>query len=156
MTINCHNCRMQNANNNQACINCGAPLYRTGYETQYANTAQPYQDNNLYYASRQPVQHYSNNINTPMYGISPARRTTLSTVGLVMCLVVIPLMILGVVPFFGWVNWFTLPFNIATNILCWIGLYKENINTKVVIGLVFSSIYILFGLLRLWIGKGVL
>jgi hypothetical protein len=79
--------------------------------------------------------------------------------GMVMGIVAACLMVVGLIPCLGWLNWFTLIFGGVTKILCWVTVFTEKApdqRNKAVIGLVLAFLAIFVGSIRLIIGFGCL
>jgi hypothetical protein len=85
--------------------------------------------------------------------------SSLPVMGMSMGIVVLSLMLVGLVPCLGWMNWFVLPLAGVTNILCWVSIFTEKDLTarnKALIGLVLSFVAIFIGGIRLILGGGCL
>jgi hypothetical protein len=70
------------------------------------------------------------------------------------------LMLVGLIPCLGWLNWFTLGAGLTANILSWFGLYQEGkwdgaAQGRAITGLVTSFIALGIGSVRLLLGGGI-
>lgn len=72
----------------------------------------------------------------------------MKTIGRLFGIVALLLMVIGLIPFFGWLNWIGIPLSILGLFLSAIG--KSNG------GMVICAVAIIVGLLRLFIGGGIL
>ena len=108
------------------------------------------------YTSASPYQ--------PQYPAAAAAPQTsasnsLPQIGMTMSIVVACIMLLGLVPCLGWMNWFVLIVGKITLILCVVGLATEKDpvrRNKAVIGLVIAATALGVGFVRLLIGGGCL
>lgn len=92
----------------------------------------------------------------PAYG-APAPTSSLPIVAMSLGIVTMCLMLIGLIPCFGWVNWMTLVVGGVSNILCWVSVATEKhaeSRNKAVIGLVLTFIALFVGTIRLVIGAG--
>ncbi len=65
--------------------------------------------------------------------------------------------VFGLLPFFGWVNWFTtLPLAFLAIVFGIIGVLSDQQRTAAAMGLVFGLILLFWGFFRLLIGGGVI
>ena len=77
-------------------------------------------------------------------------------IGFILSLIAALFMVVGLIPFLGWVNWFTtLPFGLAAAGLSVTGLSRGR-NGLAVVGLVISIVVLIMAFIRLWIGCGVI
>ena len=77
-------------------------------------------------------------------------------IGFILSLVAVIFMIIGLVPFLGWLNWFTtLPLGLAAAGLSAAGMARGR-NPIAVAGLVISIVVLVIMSIRLWIGCGVI
>jgi hypothetical protein len=72
----------------------------------------------------------------------------MKTIGRIFGILALIVMIIGLIPFFGWLNWFGIPLAILGLILSVIG--KSNG------GMVICAVAIVVGLLRLFMGGGII
>ena len=72
----------------------------------------------------------------------------MQTVGRIFGVIAIIGMVLGMIPFLGWLNWFNIPLAILGLILSIVGKSKG--------GIIICTVAIFFGLLRLMLGGGLL
>lgn len=87
----------------------------------------------------------------------PAKSSGLSSVGMTMGIITLCLMIVGLIPCLGWMNWLMLFFGGITNILNWVAVFTDRTTAgrnKALIGLVLTFIAIFIGIIRLAIGGG--
>lgn len=90
-------------------------------------------------------------------GAMPGQDSGLAKVGQTMGIIALSLMLVGLIPCLGWINWFNIPFGFITFILSIVGVATANLPTtrnKAVIGLVFGILAWLIGSVRLSIGIG--
>ena len=78
----------------------------------------------------------------------------MQTAGMVIGIVVICFFVLALIPCLGMINWINILVAIVGLVLNIVGATK-GINGKVIVGLVFCSIAIVGGILRLIIGGGI-
>jgi hypothetical protein len=86
-----------------------------------------------------------------------AKSSGLPTAGMTMGIITISLMVMGLIPCLGWLNWFTLLFGGVTKILCWVAIFTEknpSARNKAIIGLVLTVIALFIGSIRLILGGG--
>ena len=80
----------------------------------------------------------------------------MGVVGLVISLVAVLFLIIGLIPFLGWFNWFTtLPAAIAGAIVSGIAVSRHKSGIAVA-GLVISTAVFFIAILRLFLGGGIL
>lgn len=126
----------------------------------YQPPAQPYQPpapQPLVQSPPPQVHHVIHQQVGPTYGAPPS--SSLPVVAMSMGIVTISLMMIGLIPCFGWVNWMTLIVGGISNLLCWVSIITEkhqDSRNKAVIGLVLTFIALFVGLIRLIIGGGCL
>lgn len=67
-------------------------------------------------------------------------------------------MIIGLVPSFGWYNWFNIPISLAGIIVCIIALSAQDTDNKTnsIIGVILCGIALLVGPIRLFLGAGII
>lgn len=70
------------------------------------------------------------------------------------------IMLAGLVPCFGWLNWFTLGLGLISNILSWVALYQEGkwdgaAQGRAITGLITSFVAMGIGGVRLMMGGGI-
>lgn len=90
------------------------------------------------------------------YG-TPAPTSSLPIVAMSLGIFTMCLMLIGLIPCFGWVNWMTLAVGGVSNILCWVSVVTEKnpeSRNKAVIGLVLTFIALFVGSIRLVLGAG--
>jgi hypothetical protein len=85
----------------------------------------------------------------------------LSKAGKIMGIIVGCIMVCGLIPCLGWLNWFTLLFGIVTKVLCWVAVFTEGrqdatARTNAIIGLVIATAAVFIGAIRLILGGGCL
>lgn len=83
----------------------------------------------------------------------------LAQVGFVMGLVVAGLMLVGLIPCLGWLNYFTLMGGKLTIVLCIVAIVTEKnqeLRNKALIGLIIAAVAWMIGLVRLVLGGGCL
>ncbi|MEP7340924.1 MAG: zinc-ribbon domain-containing protein [Acidobacteriota bacterium] len=119
----------------------GRPLFGAGYDSPYPAPA-------LSAAQAQPS------------GSSSSAAGKLSMVSMVMGIVVASLMLFGLIPCLGWINWFTLLVGGVSKLIGWIAVFTEHkipsALNKAIIGLVLSTIALFVGCIRLALGGGCL
>lgn len=71
----------------------------------------------------------------------------MKTIGRIFGIVSLILMVIGIIPFFGWLNWITIPLAILGLLLSIIGKSKG--------GIVICAVAIIFGICRLMLGGGI-
>jgi len=78
-------------------------------------------------------------------------------IGFILSLVAGAFMLIGLIPFLGWINWFTtLPLSIAAAVLCGLGLNrKSHLSILGVAGLIISLLVFFIGVGRLFVGCGI-
>jgi hypothetical protein len=77
--------------------------------------------------------------------------------GLMVSLVAAVFLAIGLIPFLGWLNWFTtLPISVIAAILSGVGLASRPRSRSAIAGLIISLAVFLVALLRLALGGGVL
>jgi hypothetical protein len=83
--------------------------------------------------------------------------TTLPKIALTGGIVVASLMVLGLIPCLGWLNWFVILLALVMKAVCWVAIFTEK-NTKgrnkALIGLVLVVLALVIGGIRLAIGGG--
>lgn len=93
----------------------------------------------------------------PSYGHPAQSSSSLPKIGMSMGITVLCLMVLGLIPCLGWMNWIVLPVAGVTNIICLISIFTEqdlNARNKAIIGLVLGFIAAVIGAIRLIMGGG--
>jgi hypothetical protein len=88
---------------------------------------------------------------------STVKSTGLASFGMTMGIVTACLMIIGLVPCLGWMNWFVLFLGGITNILNWVVVFTDQTpagRNKAIIGLVLTFAALFIGLIRLAMGGG--
>lgn len=88
-----------------------------------------------------------------------AKGSGLPTGAMSMGILALCLMLVGLIPCFGWLNWMTLLIGGIGNLLSWVAVFTEknqDARSKAVIGLVLSFIAIFIGGIRLVLGAGCL
>lgn len=122
----------------------GRPLFGAGYDSQYSVPA--------------PVPVLQQHSAAGIAGNSQAGK--LSMVGMVMGIVVASLMLFGLIPCLGWINWFTLLVGGVSKLVGWIAVFTEHripgALNKAIIGLVLSTMALFIGGIRLALGGGCL
>jgi hypothetical protein len=91
----------------------------------------------------------------PTYGAPQG--SALPVIAMSMGIVTASLMLIGLIPCLGWVNWMTLIVGGISNLLCWVSIITEkqqDSRNKALIGLVLTFIALFVGLIRLIIGGG--
>jgi hypothetical protein len=109
-------------------------------------------------AYQPPPPHYSP-YPAPVAVPAANANSQLPHIGMTMGIVVASIMVLGLIPCLGWLNWFVLILGKVTLILCIVALVTEkdpNRRSKAVVGLVVTSIALGIGIIRLIIGGGCL
>jgi hypothetical protein len=85
--------------------------------------------------------------------------SSLPTVAMSMGIVSMCLMLLGLVPCLGWINWMMLLVAGVNKILCWVCIFTEkrpDARSKAVVGLVLTFVALFIGVIRLILGGGCL
>ncbi len=78
-------------------------------------------------------------------------------IGFIISLAAGAAMLLGLIPFLGWFNWFTtLPLAVIGAAISGIALARKNKSVFAIIGLIISIIVLVIGSGRLWIGCGII
>ncbi|HYH84598.1 MAG TPA: hypothetical protein VEX60_03890 [Pyrinomonadaceae bacterium] len=180
----CLSCGAQNAEGVLYCVKCGKRLeppapppeywrYSDDLNRTQVNQAggqptyqpppayqnyppQPPQQVQPIYAPASPYQ--------PQYPAPPAAPQSSATgslpqAGMTMGIVVACIMVLGLIPCLGWLNYFTILFGKVTIILCIVALVTEknpSRHSSAIIGLVLASVALVIGFIRLVIGGGCL
>ncbi len=84
---------------------------------------------------------------------------TLSQIGFVMGIVVGSIMLVGLIPCLGWMNWFTLFIGVISKFICVVAIFTEKdipgARNKALIGWVITAVAIMIGGVRLLLGGGV-
>jgi len=81
----------------------------------------------------------------------------MGVMGLIVSLVAALFLFIGLIPFLGWLNWFTtLPASVIGAILSGVGLASRPRSRSAIAGLITSLAVFLVALLRLSIGHGIL
>jgi hypothetical protein len=81
----------------------------------------------------------------------------MGVLGLILSLVAAPFLVIGLIPFLGWLNWFTtLPISVTGAIFSGVGLASRPRSRPAIVGLIISLAVFLVALLRLTLGGGVL
>lgn len=114
---------------------------------------QPYQPP----APAQPVHHVV--VHQAANPYQQQRGSTLPTVAMSMGIVSVCMMLLGLVPCLGWINWMMILVAGVNKILCWVCIFTEkrpDARSKAVIGLVLTFVALFIGVIRLILGGGCL
>lgn len=79
--------------------------------------------------------------------------------GMTMAIIVACIMVIGLIPCLGWLNWFTLLLGLIAKILSWVAVFTEGQNDlearkKAVIGVIVASVAAFIGGIRLVLGGG--
>jgi hypothetical protein len=164
MPNNCPRCGAQNAGTAQSCYLCGTPLLPSA-----APHAQSHSQPSGYsppYFEQTPVPGRPASWQQPSVAPSAAATASgaqegkLSKIGMTLGIIVACLMVVGLIPCLGWLNWFTLLLGAVAKILNWVAVFTENkipgALNKAVIGLVLSTVAIFIGSIRLVLGAGCL
>jgi hypothetical protein len=81
----------------------------------------------------------------------------LGLIGFILSLVAGGFMVIGLIPFLGWLNWITtLPLAIAAAVISGLGLSKSRGSVFAIAGLVIGLIVVFIALSRLSIGCGII
>jgi hypothetical protein len=128
-----------------------APGYQQtpGYEQQAGS--------NYYQTPPQPMTYQPVTANP--YGLPPQSTSSLPVVGMSLGIFVLCLMLVGLIPCLGWLNWFVLTLAVVTNVICLISILSEkdlNARNKAIIGFVLAFVAIFVGGFRLALGGGCL
>ncbi len=140
---------MENAGTSQA--NSYNSSTQTALNSNYGNSEQPAFQNPMQpYAQPAYVQHVVHHYEEEAEGSLPM----ISMVG---GIVVACLMVIGLIPCFGWVNWFVLLLGGVTKVVCWVAIFtggNSKGRNKAVIGLVLVVLALIIGSIRLAVGSG--
>ena len=104
------------------------------------------------YMPQSQVQHVVHHFEDEPEGALPM-------VAMIAGIVVACLMILGLVPCLGWLNWFVLVIGVITKVLCWVTVLtvkNRQGRNKGIIGLILVAIALFIGGIRLVLGGGCL
>jgi len=79
-------------------------------------------------------------------------------IGFILSLVAGGFMLVGLIPFLGWLNWFTtLPLAVIAGVLSGVGANRKNhISLFSVMGLIISILVFIVGVSRLFVGCGII
>ncbi len=170
----CPRCNSCNRVITQFCQGCGSPLLgvqaqpasrpytapreeppsRQGYE----QSSHPWMQDPMNSSARDPGPSGSMLPSQVRDQAKPPRSSNLSMIGMVMGIIAACLMIVGLIPCLGWLNWFTLIIGGITNIVCWVSVITEkddpSARNKAIIGLILTFLAIFIGGIRLAIGSG--
>ena len=127
------------------------PVYQN-YPAQAPQQVQPL------YAQSPPPQ-YQPQYPAPLAAPQSSTNSSLPQIGMTMGIVVACIMVLGLVPCLGWMNYFTIIFGKITIILCIVALVTEknsSRSSKALLGLILASSSLVIGFIRLVIGGGCL
>ena|SRR2546423_6435719 len=123
-----------------------------GYSTQTYQPSVPAQP-----MPAQPVHHLVVHQAANPYGTQGG--SSLPVVAMSMGIVSVCLMLVGLVPCLGWINWMMLLVAGVNKILCWVCIFTEkrpDARSKAVIGLVLTCVALFVGVIRLILGGGCL
>jgi hypothetical protein len=120
------------------------------YSSEQKRTSQPL---TTYYPPPSPIQqaHYQQPA-TP-----PVQSSGLASFAMAMGIVTACLMIVGLIPCLGWMNWIVFFLGGITNILNWVVIFTDRTasgRNKAIIGLVLTFVALFIGLIRLILGGG--
>lgn len=149
------------------CPDCGSPRARRPVEA----APQPYNWMNdqrpgpqlsrkVDRTSQPPVTYYAPSPQVVRYepaAAATANSSGLASVGMTMGIITACLMIIGLVPCLGWMNWLVLFVGGITNILNWVVIFTDRTQSgrnKAIIGLVLTFVALFIGFIRLAIGGG--
>ena len=127
------------------------PVYQN-YPAQAPQQVQPL------YAQTPPPQ-YQPQYPAPLAAPQSSTNSSLPQIGMTMGIIVACIMVLGLVPCLGWMNYFTIIFGKITIILCIVALVTEknsSRSSKALLGLILASSSLVIGFIRLVIGGGCL
>jgi hypothetical protein len=81
----------------------------------------------------------------------------MAIIGFILSLVAGGFMLIGLIPFLGWTNWFTtLPLAIGAAVLSGLGLNrKSHLSVVGIAGLIISLLVFFIGVARLFVGCGI-
>jgi len=121
------------------------PNYGNSQQSGFQSPVQPY---------TQPayVQHVVHHYEDEPEGSLPM-------IAMVGGIVVACLMVIGLVPCLGWVNWFVLLLGGVTKLVCWVAIFTGNSSkgrSKALIGLILVALALIIGSIRLALGSGCL
>lgn len=106
-----------------------------------------------------PASPYQQQYPAPLAAPQSSASSSLPQIGMTMGIIIACIMVMGLIPCLGWLNWFVLILGKITFILCIVGLATEKDPIKrnqAVIGLVLTVIAFSVGFVRLLIGGGCL
>lgn len=155
---NCSACDTPNVDGVKFCVNCGAqmPLPPESWraETKVEEVEQIYTPPT--YTDALPQTQYAQPpvYQTPTY-TSPTQTGALPTIGMVLGIVALCVMVIGLIPCFGALNYFTALISLAAITTSLIALLaaKPFLNrNQATIGLVLGSVALLLGMIRLLLG----
>jgi hypothetical protein len=78
-------------------------------------------------------------------------------IGFILSLVAGGFMLIGLIPFLGWLNWITtLPAAVAAAVLCGLKLSSRSRDVFAITGLIISILIFVIAISRLWAGCGII
>lgn len=170
ITSHCSNCASELEADCTFCPDCGAPNPKhTSNEAAqpphaWMNGQRPVtQFSSEERRTSQPLTTYSpppSRIQEAQYeppAAATVKSTGLASVGMTMGIVTACLMIIGLIPCLGWMNWLVFFLGGITNILNWVVVFTDRTpagRNKAIIGLVLTFVALFIGLIRLVIGGG--
>jgi hypothetical protein len=159
------------------CTNCGAqkrsapqgpqspPAPHPWMQQEYAPPTQPApppqyraQAVPAPYSSPQPPQQVHHVVYQQVSAPAPPDSSAVRA-GKTMGVVAFSMMLAGLIPCLGWLNWFTIPFSFLTFIVCVVAAASANYSVtrnKAVIGLILAMVAGVIGTVRLLMGGGCL
>jgi hypothetical protein len=168
----CPRCNSCNRLISQFCQGCGSPLdvqaqpvrpyiapqEATPSKQGYEQSPHPWMHDPANSSVRDPRPSGSMLPSQVRDQVKPPKGSNLSKVGMVMGIIVACLMVVGLVPCLGWLNWFTLITGGITNIVCWVSVITEkddpSARNRAVIGLILTFLAVFIGGIRLALGGG--
>ncbi len=158
------------------CPNCGEPKLRVSESYQSPSTGYPWMQEPVQppppqqpqksrpvvasqYIPPPPQQQQIHHVVYQQVEVAPGhlQDTGLGKAGQTMGIIAISVMVVGLIPCLGWINWINIPFSFVTWILSIVAISTAKLPTtrsKATVGLVLGLIAWIIGIIRLSLGMG--